>query len=44
MVGDFDSPLDPGPFGGNEPSGCVWHIVLICIATVLFIGFLKWIE
>ncbi len=24
--------------------GCGWHIVLICIATLLFIGLLKWIS
>lgn len=42
MFGDFDSPTDPSFFGGNEPSGCVWHIIFICVVVMLIIGFLKW--
>ena len=44
MFDDFN-PDDPDVFGGpNEPSGCVWHVVFICIATMLVVGFLKWIS
>ena len=36
----YDS-VDKPDFNGL---GCGWHIVLICIATLLFIGFLKWVS
>ncbi len=45
MFDDFDLCGDPGAFGGpHEPSGCVWHVVFICVVTMLFIGFLRWMS
>jgi len=43
----FDSPGDAGGTGGPDWSngpGCVWHSIFICIAMLLFIGFLKWMS
>jgi len=35
----YDSVDKPG-----DGPGCVWHIILISIATLLFIGYLKWMS
>ncbi len=43
----FDSPDYPGTGdtgGPDDPSGCLWYIVSLCIAIMLFIGFLKWMS
>jgi len=48
VFGDFDGFGDLGSSGGtsgpDDPAGCVWHIIFICFATMLVIGFLKWMS
>ncbi len=45
MFDGFDFSPGFGDAGGShQPEGCVWHIIFICFATVLLIGFLKWMS
>ena len=39
---DFGDPVDAG--GRTGTTGCMWQIILFCIALVLFIGILKLIQ
>jgi len=41
---NFEIPGDEGGPNWSDGPGCLWHIIFICIATMLFIGFLKWIS